>query len=97
MESTSFLDNPSKTIPIRQEEHRRDNNPIVPDSKALHDNLKYILHDSEDKSARYCQYNLCGIIMHQGVIEGGHYWCTVKESGKWYEIDDEKVRDLNGE
>ena len=22
----------------------------------------------EDKSAKYCQYNLCGIIMHRGVI-----------------------------
>lgn len=35
--------------------------------------------------------------MHQGVIEGGHYWCNVKESGKWYEIDDDKVRDINRE
>jgi len=35
--------------------------------------------------------------MHQGVIEGGHYWCTVKESGKWYEIDDAKVKELNTE
>lgn len=49
----------------------------------------------DDKSARYCQYNLCGVIMHRGVIEGGHYWCNVKESGKWYEIDDENVKDLN--
>jgi ubiquitin C-terminal hydrolase len=35
--------------------------------------------------------------MHQGVIEGGHYWCTVKESGKWYELDDDKVKELNSE
>lgn len=43
---------------------------------------------ADDKSARYCQYNLCGLIMHRGVIDGGHYWCNVKENGKWYEIDD---------
>ena len=30
-------------------------------------------------------------------MEGGHYWCNVKESGKWYEIDDEKVQDINSE
>ena len=35
--------------------------------------------------------------MHRGVIEGGHYWCNVKESGKWYELDDDKVTDINSE
>lgn len=35
--------------------------------------------------------------MHRGVIDGGHYWCNVKESGKWYELDDDKVREVNGE
>ena len=33
--------------------------------------------------------------MHLGVLEGGHYWGNVKESGQWFEIDDEKVSELN--
>jgi len=60
---------------------KKNTDPItIPESLSL----KSYMTISSDKSARYCQYNLCGMIMHQGVIEGGHYWCNVKESGKWY-------------
>jgi ubiquitin C-terminal hydrolase len=31
--------------------------------------------------------------MHEGVIEGGHYWAFMKKNGKWYEANDEKVEE----
>ncbi len=46
----------------------------------------------DDRTAKFCQYSLCGIIMNQGVVDGGHYWCNVKENGKWFEIDDDNVK-----
>jgi ubiquitin C-terminal hydrolase len=46
-----------------------------------------------DRSAKFCQYSLCGVVMHEGAIEGGHYWAYIKRNGKWYEADDEEVEE----
>jgi ubiquitin C-terminal hydrolase len=32
--------------------------------------------------------------MHQGVLEGGHYWANVRQNGRWFEMDDETVREV---
>ena len=42
-------------------------------------------------------YSLCGVVLHRGVIDAGHYWCWVKEKGHWFELDDEKVREVPAE
>ena len=31
------------------------------------------------------------------MIDAGHYWCWVKEKGHWFELDDEKVREVPAE
>lgn len=33
-------------------------------------------------------YHLQGIVLHRGIIEGGHYWANVKDGLNWYSIDD---------
>jgi ubiquitin C-terminal hydrolase len=40
-------------------------------------------------------YHLQGIVLHRGVIEGGHYWAYVKDGLNWYSVDDENVEKLN--
>lgn len=60
--------NPPKKVPVRQEEHRCHNNPLKLYPETLHDSLKYFPLNKDDKTARFCQYSLCGIIMHQGVL-----------------------------
>ena len=43
-------------------------------------------------------YSLQGVVLHRGVIDGGHYWSQVKDGPNWYTIDDEYVegsRDLS--
>lgn len=69
---------PFETVPVWQEKHRCHNNSLKLHPKTLHDTFKYFLPYPDDKTARFCQYSLCSIIMHQGVLEGGHYWCNVK-------------------
>ena len=34
-------------------------------------------------------YSLQGVVLHRGVIDGGHYWSQVKDGPNWYTIDDE--------
>ncbi len=50
----------------------------------------------EKLSQKYANYTLKSVVNHRGATEGGHYWSLIKEFGQWYEIDDEKVRKLNG-
>lgn len=33
-------------------------------------------------------YYLQGVILHRGVIDGGHYWAQVKDGQTWYNMDD---------
>ena len=42
----------------------------------------------------YRNYELCGIINHEGTIEKGHYvaYCKNRIYKKWFEFDDELVK-----
>ena len=40
-------------------------------------------------------YNLQGVVLHRGMIDGGHYWAQVKDGLNWYNIDDNKVEKLD--
>lgn len=40
-------------------------------------------------------YNLQGVVLHRGMIDGGHYWAQVKDGLNWYNIDDDKVEKLD--
>ena len=37
------------------------------------------------------KYNLQGVVLHRGRIEGGHYWAHIKDGINWYSADDEEV------
>ena len=45
------------------------------------------------------EYKLCGVVVHTGVAEGGHYYSLIKDREKpqetWYEFNDSNVRDFN--
>ena len=53
---------------------------------------EYVL-DEENKSSAI--YELYGIIIHKGGLNGGHYFSYCKNNGKWFEYDDENIRELN--
>ena len=35
-----------------------------------------------------CKYELFSVTNHSGSLEGGHYYTTVKNMGKWVGVDD---------
>jgi len=41
-------------------------------------NMKQYMKFSNDKSAKLASYSLQGVVLHRGVIDGGHYWAQVK-------------------
>lgn len=44
------------------------------------------------------KYDLYGICNHNGNMNGGHYWCYIKnENGKWHKYNDEDVTIINEE
>ena len=43
-------------------------------------------------------YDLCGVVQHQGSVDSGHYFSDVlRESGKWLCLNDNKVTKINGD
>ena len=32
----------------------------------------------DDRSSKLAMYSLQGIVLHKGVIDGGHYWAQMK-------------------
>ena len=36
-------------------------------------------------------YALCAVGNHSGKMDGGHYWCTVRDYGAWYRYDDQSI------
>lgn len=45
-------------------------------------------HDSESRSP---QYRLCGILIHSGFAESGHYYSYIRVGERWLEFNDKKV------
>lgn len=45
------------------------------------------------------EYDLLGIVNHRGSFNGGHYvaYCRNLQSGRWFEFDDSRVREINEE
>jgi len=38
-----------------------------------------------------CKYNLFGVVLHTGTLNGGHYTALAKNQGHWYEFNDTQV------
>jgi ubiquitin C-terminal hydrolase len=54
--------------------------------------LDFLLKDREKNKENNTLYNLSAIVVHVGKDNSyGHYYCLVKNSGKWVKFDDEKV------
>ena len=42
-------------------------------------------------------YELYAVIVHSGVLEGGHYTAYIRRAGAWYLCDDAVIREVNDE
>lgn len=51
-------------------------------------------HNKDDKSSKIAMYGLQGVVLHRGVIDGGHYWSQMKEGSNWFKADDEFVEPI---
>lgn len=40
-------------------------------------------------------YTLCGILIHSGSAETGHYYSYIQSEKKWYEFNDRIVTEIN--
>ncbi len=45
--------------------------------------------DVEESEINY--YELCGVVVHSGVAESGHYYSYIKKKNQWYEFNDTKI------
>lgn len=60
---------------------------------------------NKQQCADYSQYNLVGIVVHQGTAEQGHYYSFIKEResadgsdrNNWFEFNDRDVNKFNPE
>jgi len=50
---------------------------------------KYLSFPPNSKSPK--NYQLQGMVLHRGGLEGGHYTSYVKHDQDWYIVDDDKV------
>ena len=54
---------------------------------------KYVIHPDHKEHL----YDLIGIVCHQGIAMGGHYYSYCKNHlDKWYKFDDETVTEASG-
>ena len=51
----------------------------------------------EEQPAENFKYNLKGIVIHSGTTEGGHYYSIIKENGKWWKCDDNRITEFKEE
>ena len=64
---------------------------------------KYCIEDNIDNSKiiykkkdEYYKYELKGVNIHKGNVDGGHYISIIKvDKDKWHEFDDSKVKEFN--
>ena len=40
-------------------------------------------------------YMLCGILIHSGSAEAGHYYSYIQRENKWHEFNDKTVTEIN--
>ena len=74
---------------------------ILTNSIKIHNIITFPLEDLSlqnyvtQKNINY-NYNLLGVINHQGSLEGGHYYSYFNLNNTWVEFDDSHVSELNG-
>ena len=55
--------------------------------------VRQFIRESSDRSIKNGVYSLSGVVLHKGMIDGGHYWAQVKEEGSWIMVDDEEMKE----
>jgi len=62
----------------------------------IHTPLVLNLHPFTIEKER-CEYELFGIINHEGSIHGGHYYSSVHKNGTWYSLNDDSIQVISPE
>ena len=44
-----------------------------------------------------CEYELFGIIHHEGSIHGGHYYASIQRNGTWFSMNDHMIQTISPE
>jgi ubiquitin C-terminal hydrolase len=57
--------------------------------------LDQFVDESVDKAHR--KYELDGLVLHQGIAEGGHYHAYQYHDNKWFKFDDESIVEISSE
>lgn len=57
------------------------------------------LAEADIHPENYYNYNLAGVLVHNGTAESGHYYSFIKnrDDDKWYEFNDSSVREFKVE
>ena len=50
---------------------------------------------SSTSTERLSSYRLYAVVVHSGVLEGGHYVAYVKRRGRWFLCDDASVEPVS--
>jgi ubiquitin carboxyl-terminal hydrolase 22/27/51 len=56
---------------------------------------QYCTNDVENTSANTALYDLYAVIVHSGVLDGGHYIAYVRRYGEWFECDDAGISSVS--
>ena len=52
---------------------------------------RYAFPGRKEQNPHYFDYRLCGIIIHSGSAESGHYYSLIKINDQWFEFNDKRV------
>ena len=76
----------------QQQQQKSQQQPAGGDEKKDGDNSIYTVHPKE-----YYQYQLCGIVVHTGSAEAGHYYSYIKDrkTGEWNEFNDSLIKSFD--
>jgi len=44
-----------------------------------------------------CEYQLFGVINHEGGIHGGHYYASIQKEGVWFSVNDHSIQSISPE
>jgi ubiquitin carboxyl-terminal hydrolase 8 len=68
---------------------------LINPTKSVRGHIDEILTITDgDNAVHYASYVLTCVIYHIGNFNGGHYYCNVRNNGKWLHIDDTNIQEI---
>lgn len=52
---------------------------------------RFAVQGRKENDPHYFDFKLCGILIHSGSAESGHYYSYIKVGERWLEFNDRKV------